>query len=99
MALPKVYLIDNGVCTGFGDHHGLAVADDGEVLAEHICSSPGYFRHDLHDSSHRHEAYARKFGGWGAGNYYDLIEKPTDEQREAVWAANQAREAGGGETP
>ncbi|GAA2566128.1 hypothetical protein GCM10010435_44100 [Winogradskya consettensis] len=70
---PKVYLT-SFMQLGTGDHAAVALADDGEVLAEHVCSSPTFFRGDLHDRPFRHDAYLRKYGAWGDGDRYELVE-------------------------
>ena len=70
---PKVYLTSFAF-TGLGDWYVIALADDGEVLAEHICSSPAFFRGDLHDRPFRRDAYVRKYGTWGDGDRYELVE-------------------------
>jgi hypothetical protein len=97
--LPKVYL------TSFqwlppGDHVAVAVADDGELLAQHICSAPSFFRHDLHDIESRRDAYVRKYGRWGDGDRYQLVECPAAEvpaevveRAEALLAAQEGDDA------
>lgn len=70
---PKVYIFANGRF-GTEDVQMLALADDGEVLAGHICSSPSFARGDLHDRPSRHDAYVRKYGAWGDGDRYELVE-------------------------
>lgn len=46
----------------------IAIADDGHVLGQHICSHEGYMRHDLgmDGSNWKHENYDKHFGkdGW-----------------------------------
>ncbi len=66
--LPTVYIY--AAHQFAGDHSVYAIADDGEVLATHICSAPGFFRGDLHDREYRHAAYERKYGAWGDGGAY-----------------------------
>lgn len=69
--LPIVYLW--GVPTPmFGDDlAAYAMAEDGEVIASHICSGAHWFMHDLHDI--RGKAYTEKFGGVGNGVHYRLV--------------------------
>lgn len=53
----------------------IAIAEDGNVLAEHCCSSEHYMRHDLgmDGSTWKHENYDKHYG---AGNW------------ECVWVAD-----------
>lgn len=74
--LPKVYIFAND-SFGLSDLSCLAVAEDGEVLAQHICSDIGYARHDLHDAEWRHNAYRVKFGQHGSG--YEVVVLPVGE--------------------
>jgi len=68
--LPTVYIY--AAHQFAGDHSVYAMADDGEVLAVHICSEPKFFRGDLHDREYRHATYERKYGAWGDGGTYQL---------------------------
>ena len=77
-ALPKVYIFANGQFGNTDDIHVMAVAEDGEIVAEHICSSMSYARCDLHDASWRHKFYIVKFGGYGDGKFYDVVMVPLD---------------------
>lgn len=43
---PIVYLFSNAIS---GDGVAYAMAEDGTVLASHLCSHWGYMKHDLHD--------------------------------------------------
>lgn len=69
--LPIVYIWGVPAPAFGGDLSSYAMAEDGEVIAAHICSSAGYFRHDLHDI--RAKAYTEKFGGVGDGTRYRLV--------------------------
>lgn len=71
--LPKVYLFAE-VRLGTGDYSAVALAQDGAVLARHICSNPSWFPVDLHERPTRHAAYTEHFGGYGDGRFYDLVE-------------------------
>jgi len=45
----------------------MAIAEDGHVLARHVCSSPAFFRHDLGfgDSDWKHDKYHAHYPqGW-----------------------------------
>ncbi len=72
MIKKKIYCFNNGGSPGF--MYAVAIAEDGNVLAEHCCSCEGYMRHDLGvDSDWKHENYNKHYG---VGNW------------EAVWVAN-----------
>ena len=73
--LPKVYIFRNAVLAN-GDIHVIAAADDGEVLADHICSSMRWAEHDLHEIPSRWSAYNTKFGGYGDAFYEIVIVEP-----------------------
>lgn len=73
MTLPKVYI--GGADWGSGDVSMWACAEDGEILAQHICSSRGWGRTDLHNR--RKQVYIDKFGGFGDGEFYNLVEVHT----------------------
>ncbi len=86
-ALPKVYI--SGTQLGDIGVLGFAVAEDGEQLAEHLCSHRGYIRHDVHDR--RPETYDAKFGGHTPGEHYELVEIGSwADAPEEVRAANKA---------
>lgn len=98
--LPKVYLFPANPW-GSGDLEMLALCEDGEVVARHICSNPGWGRHDLHDVVWRHPRWVEKFGGWGDGEFYQLVECLNNQVPAVVYelfrrrsAALQADEAG-----
>lgn len=57
----KIYCFNNGGSHGW--MHAVAIADDGHVLAEHVCSSEGFMSHDLGiTSTWKHENYNAHFG-------------------------------------
>jgi hypothetical protein len=61
----KIYCFSNGGPAGW--LHAVAIAEDGNVLAEHICSDEGFMRYDLGITSDRkHDLYNAHFGddGW-----------------------------------
>jgi hypothetical protein len=77
--LPVVYLFCAAEVTygaGQTDYRMMAIADDGDVLAEHICSDPSFGPYDLHKRESRHATYAAKFGEWGDGVRYTVVEIP-----------------------
>jgi hypothetical protein len=85
--LPKVYI---GGADWNGDVAMWAVAEDGEALAQHICSNRSYGRFDLHDR--RRDVYEAKFGGFGDGVHYQLVEVHTwSDVPQEVRDANAAR--------
>jgi hypothetical protein len=54
-------LVDGGKSTQFGDHVYYLIAEDGEMIASHICSSRVYAPGDLWDRrKERQEQYAHK---------------------------------------
>lgn len=96
---PTVYLTSFAQLT-LGHHAAVALADDGEILAEHVCSSRDFFRSDLHDRPFRHNAYIRKYGRWGDGDRYELVqcwssEVPAEviERNRLLYAADEAATA------
>lgn len=57
----KIYCFNNGGSPGW--YKALAVAEDGTVLAGHICSHESFMRHDLGmDSTWKHENYNKHYG-------------------------------------
>jgi hypothetical protein len=59
----KIYCFANGSFGGGGDVCGVAIGDDGEVVAGHISSCEGWMRHDLGITSNwKHELYDAHFG-------------------------------------
>ena len=57
----KIFCFNNG---GSNEcYHAMAMADDGHVLAQHICSDPSFMPHDLGITSDwKHESYNEHFG-------------------------------------
>lgn len=78
----KIYCFNNG-----GPREWLsavAIADDGHMLAQHVCSSEGFMRHDLGISSDwKHENYNAHFG---AGNW-ELVWIPDPRRSPELDAA------------
>jgi hypothetical protein len=57
----KIYCFSNGGEPGFLT--AVAIADDGYVLAQHICSSEFFMKHDLGiTSGWKHDSYNAHFG-------------------------------------
>ena len=57
----KIYCFNNGGPERF--LNAVAIADDGHVLAQHLCSHECFMRHDLGISSNwKHENYNNHFG-------------------------------------
>lgn len=68
--LPKVYCwCNSGVGTDW--QVWVAMAEDGEVITEHVCSHESWARTDLHDR--KTDLYAAKYGGYGDGEFYNLV--------------------------
>lgn len=55
---PAIYLFSN---SRDGDGAAYAMAEDGTVLASHICSHWGYMKHDLHDRADRKVLYEEHY--------------------------------------
>jgi hypothetical protein len=62
--MTKIYLFNNS--SGETDSNFVyAMADTGEVLAEHLCSHIGFMRGDLHDRRpERQKEWKEKFGDY-----------------------------------
>lgn len=57
----KIYCFNNGGSPGW--MNAVAIADDGNCLAQHICSSEGFMAHDLGITSNwKHDNYNKHFG-------------------------------------
>jgi hypothetical protein len=65
------------------DYHMVAVSDDAELLGSHICTHPTFAMGDLHNQPGRHAAYAEKYGVWGDGGRYRVVQIPLDEEPPA----------------
>ena len=89
----KVYVWCDIILPG-GDQGWYAVAEDGEVIATHICSSEHWARHDLHDV--KLGDYLAKFGiGAREGTDYELVwEEAPDEVAERNHARFRVAEGG-----
>lgn len=58
--LPKIFCFIQAM-NQFG-YIVIAIAEDGEVLAEHCSSSEGYAKHDIGiNSNHKHDQYKKKY--------------------------------------
>lgn len=69
----------------------VAIAEDGHVLAMHVCSSEGFMRHDLgvSGSDWKHENYDKHFG---AGNWeISWVDEP--KKHEALQRAFELNKA------
>lgn len=57
----KIYCFNNGGSRDW--YEAVAIAEDGTVLAGHICSHESFMRHDLGiDSTWKHESYNAHYG-------------------------------------
>lgn len=89
----KIYCFNNGGSPGW--YHAIAIAEDGHVLAGHVCSHPSFIPHDLGiASTWKHEKYNAHYG---EGNwelelvaYEDLDNHPG---LKAAFAKNDALQA------
>lgn len=98
-ALPIVYIFCYGA---FLDGRALmaAVSEDGEVLGRHTCDHSSFALGDLHNQRARHAAYEAKYGGWGDGQFYKVIQVPVGEEPPAeVMEAIRAKNAAAEEVP
>lgn len=84
--LPKVYIYPAGRF-GEDDVVMVALAESGDWSLSHVCSSPVFGMFDLHDR--RCVEYQEKFGGFGDGTYYDIVQvdKADDIPLETLVAA------------
>ena len=74
----EIYCFNNGGSPRF--LNALALADDGHVVAEHLCSNEFYMAHDLGITSDwKHEEYNKHFG---EGNWTLIwIDDPVNDER------------------
>lgn len=64
MDKPTIYVFCNTKCNGRGDWHSMvAVTEDGECLAGHICSSHVYAANDMgiNEDGWKRDIYAKKY--------------------------------------
>jgi hypothetical protein len=86
----KIFCFNNG---GSRDWlHAVAIADDGHVLGQHICSHESFMPHDLGlTSDWKHENYNAHFG---VGNWQlewvPTQDRSTHEGLKAAFEANKA---------
>jgi hypothetical protein len=83
----KIYCFNNG--GGDQWYQAMAMADDGHVVGQHICSGPGFMRHDLGITSDwKHDGYNAHFG---EGNWeLEWVDNPkTHEGLQAAYKLNQ----------
>lgn len=84
----EIYCFNNGGSAGFFE--ALAIADDGNVLASHLCSHEGYMAHDLGMTSDwKHENFNEHFG---KDNWILVwVDDPmNDERTKKAFALNKA---------
>ncbi len=63
----KIFVFSNGPTSMGSTYLGVAMAEDGKVLATHCCSNPIYMEHDLGITSiWNHDKYDAHYG---AGNW------------------------------
>lgn len=97
--LPKVYCwCNSGAGTDF--QVWVAMADDGDVIKSHVCSDHSWAEHDLHSGFGR-DLFAKKFGGYGDGEFYEIVwavpPQEVYERNQALAAAHEARGTEGDE--
>ena len=92
--MPKVYCWANSGA-GTDWQAWIAMAEDGQVIKQHICSHESWARTDLHDRFP--ELWKEKFGGFGDGQFYVLVWEvaPADvyERNQALRLTHEAQEA------
>jgi len=72
---PKIYVFINGGSPGW--YHATALSEDGDFLADHICSSEGFVPHDMGlTSDWKREHYAKQYP-----DGYELIFVPHNESK------------------
>jgi hypothetical protein len=87
-----LYLFTNTVGNGYtGWEHCFALADDGVVLASHLCSSVGFMEGDLiSNRPERKEMYEKHFGGPRDEAFIVKCLPPGELPPDSVMAANRA---------
>jgi hypothetical protein len=70
--LPVVKLCSMG--TLGADYVMGAITEDGDVIHTWVCSNPSWARHDLHDRFGAEKFYIEKFGGYGDGVFYQIVD-------------------------
>jgi hypothetical protein len=91
MAVPKVYAFCNCKIAG-GDEVWVAMADDGEILAQHISSSRGWGQLDVHLNFPSTRAkYETKYGGTGDEHYEFVVLADGEVPPADVLAKHEAR--------
>lgn len=87
----RTLYIVRGAPFGAGDWAYHLITDDGEHLAWHVCSSPGYARGDLHDRrADEQETWRQRFGDYRVcwiGE--DALSKSELLRRNQAWGATQ----------
>lgn len=60
--LPKIFVFCNG-CAARDWHNFVAISEDGEYLAGHVCSHHGYAAHDMgvHENGWNRDIYAKRY--------------------------------------
>jgi len=87
MTKKKIFCFNNDGKPGC--YYGMAMAEDGTVLAEHICSSKGFMKHDLGlTSDWKHDQYNHYYG---AGSWeLEFVDDPkTHEGLQKAYKLNQ----------
>ena len=82
-----IYCFNNGGSPGW--YQAMALADDGHLLAQHICSDVYFMRHDLGITSNwKHDDYNAHFGPgkWRLEWVDDVL---THDGLQAAYALNQ----------
>jgi hypothetical protein len=83
----KIYCFNNGGSNRW--YYAMAMAEDGTVVGQHICSDPYFMKHDLGLTSNwKHENYNQHYG---EGNWELVwVDDPlTHEGLQAAYELNQ----------
>ena len=84
----EIYCFNNGGSPNF--LQAIAMADDGHVLAAHLCSSEGWMSHDLGITSDwKHKEYNKHFG---EGNWVLVWVNHDDERLKSAIELNKQLE-------
>lgn len=89
---PKIYAFINGGSPGW--YSAVAVAEDGEVLAGHVCSHSSFGPHDMGATSEwKHESYREKYPEGFEVVWFDANDPANAELIEKIKKLNAAFQA------
>ena len=90
---PKIYVFCNGCAPQWHPH--VAVAEDGEVLAGHLCSHHGYAAHDMGvvETGWKRDLYAAHYPNGYEVEYVEVKANADVEKHAGLFAALAAHKA------